>query len=305
MKKLTGVVTPLSTPMDEDGQVDYDGLENLCRYLIERGINGLYPNGTTGEVVYLTIDERKKILEHTVRAAAGRTTVFSMVGAATTRETISLARHAENVGADGIGVVTPYYLKLSDEELFLHYKQVAESVSQNFPIYLYAIPQLAANDISVPLAQRIAEVCPNVVGIKYSYPDMPRMLRFLAIRQHSFSVLTGPDDLFFALLSSGGDGAISGNSNVIPEYYSAVYAAFQAGDYEKAARLQGQVNLLNGIISGPNHLARYKACLKHRGVIRCANLRSPLTPLAPSEEAALFQQLQALQYTCPEACPGA
>ena len=182
MKKFYGVVTPLSTPMCADENVDYDSLESLCHFLIEKGINGLYPNGTTGEVVYLTADERKKILEHVVKAAAGRAVVFSMVGAATTAETIELAQHAEKAGADGIGVVTPYYHKLSDDQLFAHYKKVSESVASDFPIYLYAIPQLAANDISVSLAERIANECPNVIGIKYSYPDMPRMLKFLNVR---------------------------------------------------------------------------------------------------------------------------
>ena len=86
MKKFYGVVTPLSTPMCADENVDYDSLESLCHFLIEKGINGLYPNGTTGEVIYLTADERKKILEHVVKAAAGRAVVFSMVGAATTAE---------------------------------------------------------------------------------------------------------------------------------------------------------------------------------------------------------------------------
>lgn len=95
MKKFYGVVTPLSTPMCADENVDYDSLESLCHFLIEKGINGLYPNGTTGEVIYLTADERKKILEHVVKAAAGRAVVFSMVGAATTAETIELAQHAE------------------------------------------------------------------------------------------------------------------------------------------------------------------------------------------------------------------
>ena len=299
MKKLEGVITPLSTPMDEKERVDYDSLENLCNYLIEKGINGLYPNGTTGEVIYLTLEERKKILEHTIKAAAGRATVFSMVGAATTQDTIELAQHAEKAGADGIGVVTPYYFKLNDEELLFHYKRVSESVSSDYPVYLYAIPQMAVNDISVELAERIADACPNVIGIKYSYPDMPRMLRFQEIREHTFSVLTGPDDLFYAMLASGGDGTISGNSNVIPEHYAAVYKAFQDGNYEEAAKLQARTNMLNSIISGPNSLARYKACLVHRDIIRCGRLRAPLTELPAVDAENMFRTLEELDYTRP------
>ena len=299
MKKFYGVVTPLSTPMCADENVDYDSLESLCHFLIEKGINGLYPNGTAGEVIYLTADERKKILEHVVKAAAGRAVVFSMVGAATTAETIELAQHAEKAGADGIGVVTPYYHKLSDDQLFAHYKKVSESVASDFPIYLYAIPQLAANDISVSLAERIASECPNVIGIKYSYPDMPRMLKFLNVRGGDFSVVTGPDDLFYCLLASGGDGTISGNSNVIPECYAAVYSAFLRGDYIAAAKLQDRVIRLNAVLSGPNSLACYKAGLVRRGVIAHRTLRSPLTELAPAEEEALLARLEEMDYTNP------
>ena len=277
MKKFYGVVTPLSTPMCADENVDYDSLESLCHFLIEKGINGLYPNGTTGEVIYLT----------------------AMVGAATTAETIELAQHAEKAGADGIGVVTPYYHKLSDDQLFAHYKKVSESVASDFPIYLYAIPQLAANDISVSLAERIANECPNVIGIKYSYPDMPRMLKFLNVRGGDFSVVTGPDDLFYCLLASGGDGTISGNSNVIPECYAAVYSAFLRGDYIAAAKLQDRVIRLNAVLSGPNSLACYKAGLVRRGVIAHRTLRSPLTELAPAEEEALLARLEEMDYTNP------
>ena len=205
-----------------------------------------------------------------------------------------LARHAEAAGADGIGVVTPYYFSLTEEELFQHYCCVASSVSSDFPVYLYAIPQMAVNDISVSLAERIAEACPNIVGIKYSFPDMPKMLRFQTIRGGDFSVLTGPDDLFYALLASGGDGTISGNSNVIPQEYVSVYSAFQRGDYQEAARRQARVNQLNAILSGICNLASYKACLVKRGVIRSKNLRAPLRPLSSEQEAELFVRLEQL-----------
>lgn len=112
MKKMYGVNTPLSCPMTADGEVDYEGLRNLCNFLVEKGIHGLYPNGSTGEMIYLTLEERKKILEVTVETVRGRTNVFAMVGANNTQDTIELAQHAEKVGADGIGVVTPFYFKL-------------------------------------------------------------------------------------------------------------------------------------------------------------------------------------------------
>lgn len=296
MKRMYGVNTPISCPMTENGEVDYDSLKNLCHFLIEKGVDGLYPNGSTGEMSYLTLDERKRVLECVLEANNGRKQVFSMVGAQTTKDTIELARHAEAAGADGIGVVTPSYFKLDQEELLSYYQDVSASVSNDFSIYLYGIPQLAGNDITPKLAERIAETCPNVAGIKYSYPDMPRLLKFLEVRNGDFSVLAGPDDLFFALLASGGDGTISGNSNVIPEHFVAIYQAFKAGDYEKARLLQAKTNRLIAYISGPNNMSRYKIGLKERGVIKCSAVRRPLRSLTQEEECAFLEQIKSMDY---------
>lgn len=299
MKKMYGVNTPLSCPMTKGGEVDYQSLRNLCNYLIEKGVHGLYPNGSTGEMCYLTLEERKKILECVVDAAQGRVNVFSMVGANTTRDTVELAQHAEKAGADGIGVVTPYYFKLSEEELVEYFAEVAGNVSVDFPVYLYGIPQLAVNDITPAMAEKIVRRCPNVIGIKYSYPDMPRMLSFMEVNDRSFSVLSGPDDLFYAILASGGDGVISGNSNVIPEHYVAIYDAFMAGNYKLAARIQAKVNRLIAHISGPNHMARYKVGLRHRGIIEDAAMRRPLCELTPVEEANFISTIEAMDYLDP------
>lgn len=297
MKKMFGVNTPISAPMTEGQAIDYASLETLCEYLIEKGVHGLYPNGSTGEMAYLSTEERKKVLEVTVKAAKGRVQVFSMVGAPTTKETIELARHAQSAGADGVGVVTPYYFKLDDEELLGHFTSVARSVSPEFPVYLYGIPQLAVNDITPALAARVAEAAPNVVGIKYSYPDMPRLMKFMNIRDNRFSVLAGPDNLFFMTLCAGGDGTISGNSNVIPEHFVAIYDAFKAGDFSKARALQRKTNKLIEVISGPNNMARYKRALMHRGAIASDQLRSPLRRLSEKEAAELIGKIEEMNYT--------
>lgn len=299
MKKMYGVNTPLSCPMTANGEVDYEGLKSLCNYLIEKGVHGLYPNGSTGEMAYLTVEERKKVLECVLEANQGRVQVFSMVGANTTADTIELAQHAERVGADGIGVVTPYYFKLDEQELLQYFVDVASSVSEDFAVYLYGIPQLAVNDITVALAEKIAAACPNVAGIKYSYPDMPRLLQFMDVRGGDFSVLAGPDDLFYALIASGGDGVISGNSNVIPEHYVAIYDAYKAGNYELAAKIQAKVNRLIAHISGPNHMSRYKVGLKHRGIIADSSVRKPLRNITPEVEKAYIEAIEALDYTDP------
>ena len=194
-RKLYGCVIPTVTPLDKKQRVDTDSLENLTEYLIRKGMPCLYPNGTTGEMLLFSVEDRKRIAETVVRKAAGRARVYVQTGAMSLEDTIALSRHAAMIGADGIGVVTPSYFKMEDEALSRFYGNVARSVPEDFPIYLYGIPQCAVNDISVSAAARVAAECPNVIGIKYSFADMGKMLAMTEIRNGTFSVLTGPDDL--------------------------------------------------------------------------------------------------------------
>ena len=143
MKKLFGVITAMTTPFDAQGAVDLNALEAQTQFLIEKGVNCLYPCGTTGEMYLCSAQEREKIAETVVRAAAGRVTVFIHVGAMTQEETIRLARHAESIGADGIGVVTPSYFTVDDRAMVEYYTTVCKSVSPDFPVYaclLYTSP---------------------------------------------------------------------------------------------------------------------------------------------------------------------
>ena len=129
MKKLYGTVVPIITPLTEEDKIDVESLERLVDHVIDGGLQCLYPCGTTGEMMYLTVEERKLVAETTVRHTAGRIPVFVHVGAWNLKDTIELAMHAEEIGADGIGVVTPAFYKLTDRELVDFYVAVADSVS--------------------------------------------------------------------------------------------------------------------------------------------------------------------------------
>lgn len=296
MKKLYGVVAPIITPFTENDQIDTQSLEKLCEHLIKNGISCLYPNGTTGEMMYLSIAERKLIAETVVQHTAGRVPVFIHVGAWNQADTIELARHAESIGADGIGVVTPAFFKLSDDALLAFYTAVCQSVSSDFPVYLYAIPQLAVNDITPALAERIAEACPNVIGIKYSYPNMSRIQQMMGIRDGSFSVLCGPDELFEVTVCAGGDGTVSGNSQCLPEHYAALYAALLEKDYEKATRIQRRTNTLNNILCEYDNIAHYKALLMEEGILRTKKMRKPMMELSDEATQELVRTLKMMDY---------
>lgn len=296
MKKLYGTAVPIVTPFDDEGNVDVPSLESLTEYIVGSGLQCLYPCGTTGEMCLLTQEERKLVVETVVKKTAGRIPVFAQVGAMTLKDTVELARHAVEAGCDGVGVVTPIYFKLSDRGLIDYYTAVARSLPEDFPMYLYGIPQNAVNDISVQVAEEVAKACKNVVGIKYSYPDMTRLQKFMLVNDEQFSVLVGPDHLFQAVTAVGGDGVVSGNAMIIPEHYVKLWEALQKGDQMLALRLQRRTNVLNGILCEKNNISAYKVLLREMGIIRTANMRAPMEEMTPEEEQKLLDDMNRADY---------
>lgn len=296
MKKLSGITVPIVTPFDENGEVDVASLENLTEYVINSGLTCLYPCGTTGEMMMLSVEERKKVAETVVRKTDHRIPVFIHTGAMNFRDTMELAEHAYKIGADGIGIVTPPFFKLSDEELIEYYTLIAQKLPSDFSIYLYAIPQNAVNDINPYVAESVANKCSNVVGIKYSYPNVSRMQQFMLINDETFSVLTGPDDLFQAVCMAGGDGTVSGNAQIIPEHYTALWKAISEKNVDLSIRLQRKTNVLNQILCAKNNIAAYKAVLREEGIITCADTRSPMKPFSEEETRTLMNVLNEHHY---------
>ncbi|WP_138305882.1 MULTISPECIES: dihydrodipicolinate synthase family protein [unclassified Clostridium] len=297
MRLLYGVTVPLVTPLTKERTLDISSLEHLTDFLIEKGIHCLYPGGTTGEMMLMGMEDRKVLAETVVRQTAGRAVVYIQAGAVNQADTITLAKHAVDIGADGIGVVTPVFYKLSDRELVSYYQSVCRSVPSDFPVYLYAIPQCAVNDITPALAEELAETCPNIAGIKYSYPNMSRIQEFMTIRSGSFSVLCGPDELFCAAVLTGGAGTVSGNAQVIPEHYVAIWNALERGDIPTAVSLQRKTNQLNQILSNDHNIARYKAALKYRKILSDASTYAPLEPLSEAESRSMSDMLEELKFT--------
>ena len=297
MRLLYGVTVPLVTPLTKERTLDISSLEHLTDFLIEKGIHCLYPGGTTGEMMLMGMEDRKVLAETVVRQTAGRAVVYIQAGAVNQADTITLAKHAVDIGADGIGVVTPVLYKLSARELVSYYQSVCRSVPSDFPVYLYAIPQCAVNDITPALAEELAETCPNIAGIKYSYPNMSRIQEFMTIRSGSFSVLCGPDELFCATVLTGGAGTVSGNAQVIPEHYVAIWNALERGDIPTAVSLQRKTNQLNQILSNDHNIARYKAALKYRKILSDASTYAPLEPLSEAESRSMSDMLDELKFT--------
>ena len=287
MKTMTGACVPMITPMTESGNIDYNSVKRLTNHLIIRGCAALYPCGTTGEVMNLSVEERKKIVRTVISAADGRVPIFAQVGGVYTDAALDLAADARDAGADGLGILTPTYYPLSDEELLQYYVKLSKSVPKDFPIYIYGIPGLAVNHLSPQLVGRIADACENIIGIKYSVSDILTLMAFKEIRGKKFRVLAAPAQMLLPALTIGVDGIISGNCNVFIEDINQMFELFKAGKLEDGRALQSRLARLAEAM-GEKEAAKCKALLYRKGVIASDVMRSPQTGLEESEKRELF-----------------
>lgn len=233
--KFQGVIPPVSSILKDSNNVDKDGMENLINFLIDSGVHGLFFLGTGGEFSQMTTELRKEIAEFAVETVNGRAPVLIGTGTCSTDESILLSNHAKDIGADGVIIVNPYYWKLTEENLYKHYEQIAQNV--DLPIILYNYPNFSGQDLTPEFVARLAINFPNIVGIKETVDSAGHIremiLKVKGIRP-DFSVFSGYDDHLFNTLSLGGDGAIPASSNFVPELPVGIYEAFQSGDYQKA-----------------------------------------------------------------------
>lgn len=291
MKKLYGVITAMTTPFDSSGNVDIKAIEALTNFLIDKGVNCLYPCGTTGEMFLMTVEERKLVAETIVNTASGRATVFIHTGAMQPDDTVELSLHAKEIGADGVGIVTPVYFSITDRGMVDYYKYVTSKLPDDFPVYTYVIPQLAGNDISPAVMNEIVKACPNVIGVKYSYADMQRLREYLYVNEGNFSVVFGADRLFLPALIMGCDGTVSGCSGPVPEPFVNTYKYYLAGELEKAAAAQKTAGEVVDILKAGEDMSIFKEVLTFRG-IPGGYMRKPLSYISDEEKEALRKEIQ-------------
>jgi 4-hydroxy-tetrahydrodipicolinate synthase len=205
-------------------------------------------------------------------------------------DTLRLARHALAIGADGVGVVTPLFFGLNDREMEHFYVTVAGGLPADFPIYMYNIPQCSTNDIKPDVCARVASRCPNIVGIKYSYCDMHRVMDYLLARQ-DFSVLVGFDRLLMPALEIGCDGAVSGAASVFPEPFVEVYEKYMAGDKTGAKDAMWRANDIVKKLKAGTSLGTFKAVQAMRGFAG-GYVHAPLMDITEEDKQLLRRELQ-------------
>jgi 4-hydroxy-tetrahydrodipicolinate synthase len=290
--KIRGVIVPSITPFNAQGQIDPAAIKRLVDFLIERGIHGLFPGGTTGEGPLLSITERRQLAETFVAAADGRVPVIIHTGAITTADTIDLTRHAQAIGAQAAGILPPYYYHHRDEVLQRHFETVAQQVP-NFPIYLYNNPLVTGNNLSTPLVTQLLERCPNIVGMKESSTSLDTLFAISSSRNGAFNTASGSDGLILVGMAMGFDACVSGNANVAPELVVALYHAASQGNLSLARELQRKLDAVRQILKDGADLSLFKGILALRG-LTVGGVRLPLLPASEAVVARCWQALTAL-----------
>jgi 4-hydroxy-tetrahydrodipicolinate synthase len=290
---FTGTGTALVTPFRPDGSLDEAAIRSLARRQIDAGINFLVPCGTTGESPTLTHAEHLRVVELTLEIAKGKVPVLAGAGGYNTAEVIALANELQQLGADGILSVTPYYNKPTQEGLFQHFKAIASAV--NLPIILYSVQGRTGVNIEPSTVLRLSQI-PNIVGIKEASGNISQMGAILNLVPKDFLVLSGDDSLTLPLIALGGRGLISVASNEIPTEMTRLVQSALSGDFVEARRLHFQYLSLMDINFVESNPIPVKAALAEMGLLQSV-WRLPLVAPKPENLARIRAVLESLNLT--------
>jgi 4-hydroxy-tetrahydrodipicolinate synthase len=289
-----GIIPAMVTPLTAADEINTASLRRLTNYLIEGGVHAVFATGSQGESWALDADEKQHVWETVVEAAGGRVPVYAGTAAVTTREAIALTRLAEKAGVDAVSVLTPYFISPNDQQLFDHYRAIAEATA--LPVLLYTNPARTNVKVSVDLVARLAEI-ENIVGIKDSSGELELTAEYIRAAPAKFSVLMGRDTLIYAALSYGARGAIAATGNVKPALVASIYDRFIAGDPAGALQAQRDLAPLRLAFSWGTFPVVIKEALDLMGM-EAGPCRAPVGPLsAPQREklAGVLQQMGLLE----------
>ncbi len=283
-----GAFVAIVTPF-QNGRIDEPALRDLIEFQIENGTHGIVPCGTTGESATLSHEEHERVVEITVDQVKKRVPVIAGTGSNNTTEAIRLTKHAKECGADAALMIAPYYNKPTQEGLYQHFKQVAETV--DLPIIVYNIPGRTAVNMEPETIARLAKI-PNIVGVKEATGSMKQITDIVRLCGDGFSVLSGEDYITFPLMCVGGKGVISVVSNIAPRDMADLCTHFLEGRFQDAYALYYKLLPLCHAMFVETNPAPVKAALKMMGKIGSDEVRLPLVGLSEASKAKVAQALK-------------
>ncbi|MGO4497240.1 4-hydroxy-tetrahydrodipicolinate synthase [Paenibacillus sp. 2RAB27] len=283
MLKPAGIIPAMITPFDDNQKINESALRLFVRRFIAANVHGLFCLGTNGEFFTLTMEEKLRVAEIVIEEAQGRVPIYVGAGCVGTQETAQLAARLEQMGADALSIITPYFLTFTQQELIGHFRTVAEATK--LPILLYNIPARTGNTLLPKTVMELSKV-PNIVGIKDSSGSFDNILQVLELCDPDFAVLAGTDSLILPTLMAGGHGAIAATANVFPEVVRSIYDLWLQGKTEEAELSQRKLRALRSSFSLGTLPSVLKEVLNMLG-LPAGEPRLPVQPLSPTAKAEL------------------
>ena len=291
-KKLHGVFTPNMVPLDERGRINEPELRRLVDWLIDCGISGLYPNGSTGEFTRFSFEERKEIVRVVTEQTARRAFVLAGAAEANVKMTLEAAEYYHRLGCNAVAIVAPFYYKLSQEGVHAYFSEIARE--SPIDLTLYNIPQFS-NDIANDTIKRLAAEHPRIIGIKDSSRDLPRfvnMMNEISPIRPDFVFLIGCEEILLPALLMGADGGTLATSGVVPEAVMKLYRLAREGKIDEARAIQYKLlDLIKLIIFG----ADFPEAVRQAVGLRGFNMGTGRQPLSPSQQFSLDEVRRTVQ----------
>jgi len=279
-KIQAGVLPAMATPIDSDsGSYNSHVLRQLIDFLVAAGVKGLFIGGTTGEGILMSPEQRQGLHEAAIIALSGRVPALIHVGANTTIESVFLAQHAADAGADAIVAVTPYFYPIHDDALLKHFSAIA-AAAPSTPLFAYDIPHMAVNGISPELIGQLTANIPTFAGLKSSNADTQKVRRLIDAIPDDKIFLVGNEAVALGNLALGADGLISGLSTAVPEPFIKMVTAFFAGNMDLARQHQKKINQILALLPAGARIGAIKMLLQQRGIA----VGPPILPLPKAPE---------------------
>lgn len=282
-----GSIVALVTPF-KNGKVDKERILELVEFHIKEGTDGIVPCGTTGESATLSHDEHKEVVSIVVEAVNKRIPVIAGAGSNCTSESINLAHHAKNVGADAILAVTPYYNKPTQNGLYAHYSTIANEV--DIPLILYNVPSRTGVNLLPETVVRLSEI-KNIVGVKEASADLRQQTKIVELCRGDFALISGDDFTLLPTLSIGGVGVISVVANIVPKDVANLIKEFNLGNFDEAKKLHYKIFPVCEAMFIETSPVPVKEALGMMGMI-LPEVRLPLVPLTNANREKVREVLQ-------------
>ena len=288
---LKGIITPVVTVFDSNGNVDEGGFKQIVNYLVEHGVYGVFVCGGQGEGVSLTRDEKLRLLNICLETIDGRVPVLMGTGAVSTRATIDMTCAAKEAGADAVTIITPYYISPTQDELYGHYCDVMDAA--DIPMLIYNNPWRTHLNIMPETVARLCEYSNTMIGIKDSSGDLGMTLVYKRLCPDYFRVFVGRDQLIYSALCSGLDGAVAATSNAAVDIVVGIYNEFVAGNFDSAWNLQETLTPLREFFSQGTFPVIVKEAMTLQG-LPAGPCRKPVGPLPEEKRKKLTAVLKAM-----------